>query len=109
MKKLPKDERKLDAMTRLKDGEWRVTERVVMGKKDALENRLVVQIWYGERSMFESHGIIALESAIENVRRWIASGYIPKIPRKILGDYGSAEVRSKIARKNASGIIPKDQ
>ena len=101
-------ERTLQSRTRLLHGNWRVTERVSFNKKDPEKNRVLVEIWYDDVCVFDSHGHVALSSAIENVRRWIRMGHIPQIPTgKTLADYPTQAARDKATRKNASGVVAK--
>jgi hypothetical protein len=109
MKQLPEDPLELAKITRLEKDKWRVTEHFSSSGNDVEKLRRIVQIWYENRSVFESHGIIALENALQNVRRWIERGYVPQVPKKkCLGDHGGAEARSRIARKHASGVAAPD-
>ena len=106
IKILTDNERVLRARTRLLVDKWRVTERISTNQKNPDRNRVVVEIWYDGRCVFESHGRVALVSALENVKRWAAIGHVPVIPKgKVLADYPTQEARDRAARKYASGVV----
>lgn len=108
MRKLPKKPDKLAAVTKFHGGLWRVTSIVVMktSTKEAggKEGRVLVQIWYDGKPVFEAHGHTALNNALESVRHWSNSHYTPKFTDPVLADYTTDAQRSKAALAGAMGI-----
>ncbi len=59
-------------------GLWSVVKVIKAQAKGAVH--VLVLVKYNERLVYETRGMMAWDSAKEQVDRWQASGYVPKTP-----------------------------